>query len=138
MRKALFFFGVLVSFSILNIYYNSRINKSAETIQNRFNSIAEERAYLERCLNYSFSLERAELSPNTDNTSEFVAYYSGASCFPCLERLLTLLRTEYRLDGKTYVLLDDSSKMYNVEGYNDTFQQQVKAKARFYWDNKRR
>jgi hypothetical protein len=37
--------------------------------------------------------------------------------------MLTLLRLEYELKNDLYVLVDDSSKIYNVEGYNDTFDQ---------------
>jgi len=123
-KNSLFFLGgVVLTFSLINIYYQPRISQKNELVNQRLDSLAVEKSYLARNMMYNLTANKSDWA-SVSNVG-FVAYYSGSACFSCLESLLSLLNSEYGLIGQTRVVVDNEYKVYNVEGYNDTFQMEV-------------
>jgi hypothetical protein len=104
-----FLFGLVISFTLINIFYKNRIENITLSSQREVADIDRKKEYLDRNLSFNTSIDNRYL--NTNGGKKFVAYYSGGSCFSCLERMLTLLRLEYELKNDLYVLVDDSSKI---------------------------
>lgn len=120
-RLLFFLFGSLISFTVLNFIYDNRLDDLSE-IASESTTFDREFEYVKRNLEINKSMSDTLLSFKRKE-KEFIAYYSGGACFSCLERLLTLTRINYDIDSELLIVVDSPKKLYNVEGYNDTFDQ---------------
>ncbi len=112
---------LFISSTLLNLYYSNKFSKGQEVARLEYRDLVIETAYLQRCLEYKVNISNRKLSPNPEN--DLLVYYSGNSCYSCLERLLQLLYEEFKVFERVQIIVDDSSKLHSVEGYTDVFSQ---------------
>lgn len=113
----------LVSLALISIFFSIKKMKEFEqkktSIIEQSRSFVEKNSYLERCLNYSSLIIKDSIPTLKDE--KIVLYFSGEACFSCIESLMKLLKNEYNLENKVYVLTDDRNKEESIASFNDGY-----------------
>ena len=71
-------------------------------------------------MNYRLSFYRNHIKPLPGK--DIIVYLSGEVCPSCVEKLLHLLYIQESIKKRTLVIVNDSSKLDFIIGYNDAFQ----------------
>lgn len=110
----------LVLVTCLNLlYYLDKNKKSRQLLENQYTYLSTQNKYLERCLKYRLNVNGRKIPVLPDK--DIVVYFSGKVCPSCVEKLLHLINDLGKANDRTLVLVNDSSKLDFIIGFNDGF-----------------
>lgn len=97
----------------------SRYKKHMVSLVNQSTVYVQKNSYLKRCIDYQFIINKEDIL--SIGHRELIIYFTGQTCYSCVESLLLLLIEEYGLENRISVLVDNPQKEELVVSLNDGF-----------------